>query len=343
MKKTEWRAMKKTGLLLLMTGFLIFLANLPAPVAWGGIELEPLTATNTIDTDHTVTATVTDDSGKPPSEGISVGFDVSGNNVQTGFARIDKDGKATFTYHDNKKIAATDSIVAKILISGEKSNVVEKRWVNAGITLSQDKDENTVNTNHTVEAEVVDIAGNPAKQVTVIFLVDGSNNLRVESDTNDKGVATFTYHDNEGKPGSDTISAFSYDLVTDAIIESKNKLTKKWTEKGNAVELTSFAAKANDDGSVILTWETATEVDNAGFNLYRARLKDGTYKKINDTLIPAQGNTVSGASYSYVDTPPAKGTYYYKLEDVDYNGLSTMHGPEKVRVRSGNNASRRSR
>ncbi|MCF6155447.1 MAG: hypothetical protein E3K36_09375 [Candidatus Brocadia sp.] len=105
------------------------------------------------------------------------------------------------------------------------------------------------------------------------------------------------------------------------------------TDEANVIQLISFTANADVNGSVVITWKTATEIDNAGFNLYRARSKDGHYKKINDFLIPAQGNATSGASYSHVDTPPAKGTYYYKLEDVDYNGLSTMHGPEKVRVR----------
>lgn len=106
--------------------------------------------------------------------------------------------------------------------------------------------------------------------------------------------------------------------------------------------LAYFTAEAGDDGVVTLSWETATEVDNAGFNLYRAKYKNGKYKKINDALIPAQGNTVSGASYSYVDTP-GKGTFYYKLEDVDYYGVSTMHAPEKVRVRSTDNTSHRSK
>ncbi len=105
-------------------------------------------------------------------------------------------------------------------------------------------------------------------------------------------------------------------------------------EDGKAISLVSFTAEAGDDSNVTLRWETATEVDNAGFNLYRAETKDGAYKKINDILIPAQGNATSGAGYSFVDTPPAKGTYYYKLEDVDYKGVSAMHGPEKVRVRS---------
>ncbi len=106
-----------------------------------------------------------------------------------------------------------------------------------------------------------------------------------------------------------------------------------------AITLAYFTAKVGKNGSVTLAWETVTEVDNAGFNLYRARTEHGEYKKINDTLIPAKGNAVSGAAYSYLDTP-RKGTYYYKLEDIDYNGVSTMHGMEKVRVRS-DNATRR--
>ena len=85
--------------------------------------------------------------------------------------------------------------------------------------------------------------------------------------------------------------------------------------------------------SVTLPSETASEVDNAGFNIYRSKRTDGTYKKVNEKLIPAQGGGSLGASYSFENTP-GKGTFYYKLEDVDYNGASAMHGPVKVRVRS---------
>ena len=114
------------------------------------------------------------------------------------------------------------------------------------------------------------------------------------------------------------------------------------TEPPTAISLVNFKAKVNGDGSVILAWETASEVDNAGFNVYRSRRSDGTYKKVNGKLIPAQGNGAYGASYSFEDTP-GRGTFYYKLEDVDYNGVSTMHGPVKVRVRSAEGEARRRR
>jgi len=97
-----------------------------------------------------------------------------------------------------------------------------------------------------------------------------------------------------------------------------------------AIELISFVAFAGD-GNVGLGWETGTEVDNAGFNLYRASSADGPWTKLNSALIAAQGDAVSGASYSFVDSP-GTGTFYYLLEDVDYNGETTLHGPVEATV-----------
>jgi hypothetical protein len=93
------------------------------------------------------------------------------------------------------------------------------------------------------------------------------------------------------------------------------------------IELASFTAtpKSNE---VILEWSTESETDNAGFNIYRSESENGQYTKINDTLIPAQGSSTQGASYEFTDKDVQnRKTYYYKLEDIDLNGTSTMHGP----------------
>jgi hypothetical protein len=93
------------------------------------------------------------------------------------------------------------------------------------------------------------------------------------------------------------------------------------------INLSSFTATPKI-GRVILQWTTESEIDNAGFNIYRAESADGEYIKINDSLIPAQGSSTQGASYEFTDTDVKKRkTYYYKLEDIDLNGTSTMHGP----------------
>ncbi|MCI5178379.1 MAG: hypothetical protein D3911_03445 [Candidatus Electrothrix sp. AW3_4] len=79
------------------------------------------------------------------------------------------------------------------------------------------------------------------------------------------------------------------------------------------------------DSSVLIEWKTDTEVDNAGFNIWRSETEDGEYIKITDSLIPAQG---SGYQYFFTDDTVTEGKrYYYKLEDIDLYGASTFHGP----------------
>jgi hypothetical protein len=79
---------------------------------------------------------------------------------------------------------------------------------------------------------------------------------------------------------------------------------------------------------VTVSWTTASEIDNAGFNIYRSETKNGTYTKISDSLIPAQGSATQAASYEFTDTDVQnRNTYYYQLQDIDFTGKSTMHGP----------------
>jgi len=93
------------------------------------------------------------------------------------------------------------------------------------------------------------------------------------------------------------------------------------------ITLSSFTATPSDR-AVILTWTTESEIDNAGFNLYRAESGDGEYVKINDSLIPAKGSPTQGATYQFIDeNVKNRAIYYYKLEDIDLSGKSTMHGP----------------
>ncbi|MCG3209543.1 MAG: hypothetical protein FOGNACKC_03170 [Anaerolineae bacterium] len=95
-----------------------------------------------------------------------------------------------------------------------------------------------------------------------------------------------------------------------------------------AITLASFAA-VQGSGGVTVTWQTGTEIDNAGFNLHRATSPAGPYTRVNPAIIPAKGEAVSGASYTYFDAAAteANTVYYYKLEDIDTSGISTFRGP----------------
>jgi hypothetical protein len=93
------------------------------------------------------------------------------------------------------------------------------------------------------------------------------------------------------------------------------------------IELVSFTARPGFRKAT-LAWVTGSEIDNLGFNLYRAESEDGEYTQINGSLIVAEGSSNEGASYELVDRNVRnRNTYWYKLEDVDIYGTRTQHGP----------------
>lgn len=98
--------------------------------------------------------------------------------------------------------------------------------------------------------------------------------------------------------------------------------------------LASFAATAQDN-AILIAWQTVSEIDNLGFNLYRTESPDGPPTQLHAGLIPSQvppGSPV-GAAYTWLDETAAPGvTYYYWLEDVDAYGVATGHGPVEATV-----------
>lgn len=82
-----------------------------------------------------------------------------------------------------------------------------------------------------------------------------------------------------------------------------------------------------------ITWKTASEVDTAGFNLYRATSPEGPWIKINDELIPPSQDPVSGGSYEFKDQTAEPGkTYYYRLEEIELSGNSNRFDPIKLQT-----------
>lgn len=85
---------------------------------------------------------------------------------------------------------------------------------------------------------------------------------------------------------------------------------------------------------ILVEWQTATEIDTVGFNLYRSEQPGGPYQKLNETIIPSSGEPLKGHSYRYVDaTVVPNRVYYYQLEDVDTQGKTTRHDPISVQAK----------
>ena len=95
-----------------------------------------------------------------------------------------------------------------------------------------------------------------------------------------------------------------------------------------AVTLTSFTA-SEVEGNIVLDWETASEYNTLGFNLYMAASADGEKVKVNDSLLPSNvaPGSMEGASYTYTAGEAVKGEYYFWLEEVDISAGETIYGP----------------
>ena len=88
------------------------------------------------------------------------------------------------------------------------------------------------------------------------------------------------------------------------------------------VELSKFsAARDRVSGQVIITWETQSELNNAGFFIKRSQQKDSKFVAVNPTMIPGAGTVSEKQSYTYTDTTAKPNiVYYYQIEDVSLDG-----------------------
>jgi hypothetical protein len=85
---------------------------------------------------------------------------------------------------------------------------------------------------------------------------------------------------------------------------------------------------------IVVTWETASEVETAGFHVYRSRSSDA-FSRITETPVPAEGDPLVGASYRYEDEDVAWGQRYtYQLEEVERDGTRNRY-PDVVEGRAG--------
>jgi photosystem II stability/assembly factor-like uncharacterized protein len=88
------------------------------------------------------------------------------------------------------------------------------------------------------------------------------------------------------------------------------------TNGGLLVELTSFTATSNGK-EVILSWSTASEINNQGFEIQRST-EGVEYFTVG--FVNGHGTTTEQQNYSYSDKNLDNGKYFYRLKQVDYDG-----------------------
>ncbi|MBP7867328.1 MAG: S8 family serine peptidase [Acidobacteria bacterium] len=97
-----------------------------------------------------------------------------------------------------------------------------------------------------------------------------------------------------------------------------------------AITLLSLEAVRGPAG-VLITWETATELGTAGFEIWRADGVSDQFVKVSGSLIPAEGSEALGAPYAWLDGDAVPGVpYRYQLAEVENNGNRLFYGPVEV-------------
>ena len=100
------------------------------------------------------------------------------------------------------------------------------------------------------------------------------------------------------------------------------------------VELSSFTAVLTSDMYVLIKWIAESETNHSGYNILRAEKKDlATAQRINAQIVDKGVETGTQISYSYTDFEAYTNmVYYYWLESVSLDGISSYYGPLTVTI-----------
>ena len=93
------------------------------------------------------------------------------------------------------------------------------------------------------------------------------------------------------------------------------------------VELTAFNALLDDDVAH-LSWETASELNNAGFDVEQKI--NGTFQTI--AFVAGNGSTDTAQSYSYTTASLSAGVHTFRLKQVDFDGTFAYSDEVSVEV-----------
>lgn len=81
-------------------------------------------------------------------------------------------------------------------------------------------------------------------------------------------------------------------------------------------------------------WHTETEQNTAGFQIYRSTSAEGEFDLVSEEMIASEGSIITGGSYSFTDKTAVPGeTYYYLLEEIEYDGTTNRYTEDIISQR----------
>ncbi len=157
----------------------------------------------------------------------------------------------------------------------------------------------------------------------ITSLTDHADSMAIANKPNIvKGIYTYEFVETDGSYGVHN-AKYTVSILQDAL-QGLGYVVP--------VELTSFQA-VQSNNQVTLSWETATETNNKGFEVQKKLGNTWT----NIGFVNGKGNSTQISSYKFVDklTSTDNGKLSYRLKQIDLNGTSQYSKVVEVSVISG--------
>ena len=243
-------------------------------------------------------------------------LDLNGNHVELIGDGIIFNEKATHYIYDNTG-------TGYVMKTAEMNQPTSENLGNMGVEITSAANLGTV----TIKRHHLTHTINGASSINRYYDISPTNNSALNAHVR------FYYLDHEVSTTESELAPFRWDdpnwvhyHVSDSDasanwVETTNvDAFSLWTLGSNAgllaVEWTSLSATAKAD-AVLLNWQTASEVDNQGFEVQHSQ-DAKQWKSL--TFVAGKGNSSTAQHYEFLHESPNSGINYYRLKQVDFNG-----------------------
>ncbi|MGB3005835.1 MAG: LamG-like jellyroll fold domain-containing protein, partial [Chitinophagaceae bacterium] len=164
----------------------------------------------------------------------------------------------------------------------------------------------------------VHVSGGSSPQYTAVYNYTGNPFVSAATEPT---LQLFKRNDNSAANWTNSSATLNTTANTLTITGQNTEYILGSSGFGLPVSLLSFQAQKVNATTAKLNWQTATEINNKGFEIQRSF--DGNYF-VNVGFVNGAGNSDVLKEYSTTDKPGKTGRVYYRLKQIDLDGNSKL-------------------
>ncbi len=105
------------------------------------------------------------------------------------------------------------------------------------------------------------------------------------------------------------------------------RVATDWVDAPLPIQLGMFVANYVGNSSILIEWETITEINNYGFYVERFDNDLKEFVTIEESFQPGAGYSLEPRKYSYLIENNDGTSFQFRLKQIDNDGLVTYYGP----------------